>query len=84
MTMHVLARHPALAYANPLARFIPTHHAVTALRGAHTRQPDVHVACIDHRQSAALSTSFDHGWLHETAVGGTTADASIARIISSR
>ncbi|EGF32308.1 hypothetical protein IMCC9480_2622 [Oxalobacteraceae bacterium IMCC9480] len=46
-------------------------------------QPDVHVASIDHRQCAALSTRFDHGWLNETAVSDTTAGFSTGRIIFS-
>lgn len=69
--MHVLAHHPALAYAAPYPRFTPTRHAVTA-------RPDIHIAGIDLRQSAALSTRFDHGWLHETAVGGSSLDRTIS------
>ena len=69
--MHVLAHRPALAYAAPHPRFITTRHAVTA-------QPDIHIASINRRQSAALSTRFDHGWLHETAVGGSSLDRTIS------
>ncbi len=80
--MNVLACRPALAYATPRGRCIPPHHAVTALRGTATVQADVHAAGIDRRQFAVLSTRFDHGWLHEMAVSGTTAGSSAGRIIS--
>jgi hypothetical protein len=72
MIMHVLAHRPALAYATQPLRFTPPHHAVIA-------RPDIPIAGVDLRQPAALSTRFDHGWLHETLVGGSSPD----RIISS-
>ncbi len=64
--MHVLARFPSLAYATPPVRCALNHHAVAA-------RVEVHVAGIGHRQCAALSTRFDHVWLHETALDGMTA-----------
>ena len=69
--MHVLAHYPALAYATPNARSTPTYDALTA-------QPGIHVADPDRRQSVALSTRFDHGWLHETVVGGSSLDRFIS------
>ncbi len=68
--MHVLAHRPALAYAIPHPRFITPRHAVPA-------QPDIDIAGIDLRQCAALSTRFDRGWLHVTAVGGSSPDCTI-------
>ena len=81
--MHVLAHRPALPYATPHARTKPTHHAETALRSATNAQPDSHIAGIECRQCAVLSTRFDHGWLYETPVGGTTGGSSPDRIVSS-